>query len=129
MQLTTCSKPAVHNLLQVCSSQLAASLQFTICSKSAVHNLQQVCSSQLAASLQQTCSNLRVSGCVGHIVAEQLINNRLTVHILKGCLYGSCVGLLSEKTHLCLYSMRKFHLTCHDYFVVFAFHRIIVTLF
>ena len=52
MQLTTCSKPAVHNLQQVCSSQFAASLQFTTCSKSAVHNLQQVCSSQLAASLQ-----------------------------------------------------------------------------
>ena len=57
MQLTICSKPAVHNLLQVCSTQLAASLQFASCSKSAVHNLQQVCRSQLAASLQfTTCS-------------------------------------------------------------------------
>ena len=66
---------------------------------------------------------------LGHIAAEQVINNRLTVHIFKGCLYGSCVGLLSEKTHLCLYSIRKVHLTCHDYFVVFAFDKIIVTLF
>ena len=66
---------------------------------------------------------------LGHIAAEQVINNRLTVHIFKGCLYGSSVGLLSEKTHLCLYSMRKVHLSCQDYFVVFAFHRIIVTLF
>ena len=61
MQLTTCSKPAVQNLLQVCSSQFAASLQFTICSKSAVHNLQQVCSSQFAPSLPfATCSKSAV---------------------------------------------------------------------
>ena len=79
--------------------------------------------------IRQSKSTGRPHQQLGHIVAEQLINNRLTVHILKGFLYGSCVGLLSEKTHLCLYSMRKVHLTCHDYFVVFAFHRIIVTLF
>ena len=61
MQLTTCSKPAVQNLLQVCSSQFAASLQFTICSKSEVHNLQQVCSSQFAPSLPfATCSKSAV---------------------------------------------------------------------
>ena len=60
LQFTTCSKPAVHNLQQVCSSQLGASLQFATCSKSAVRNLQQVCSSQLAASLLTTCSRLVV---------------------------------------------------------------------
>ena len=53
-------KPDFDNLQQVCSSQLAASLQFATCSKSAVRNLQQVCRSQLAASLLTTCSRLVV---------------------------------------------------------------------
>ena len=80
MQLTTCSKPAVNNLLQVCSSQLAASLQFTICSKSAVDNLQQVCSSQLAASLQfATCSKSAVRNL------QQVCSSQLAASLLTAC--------------------------------------------
>jgi hypothetical protein len=47
-------------LHQTCSSQLAASLQLTTCSKPAVHNLQQVCGRQLAASLLTTCNRLDI---------------------------------------------------------------------
>ena len=80
MQLTTCSKPAIHNLLQVCSSQLAASLQFTVCSKSAVHNLQQVCSSQFAASLQFTiCSKSAVRNL------QQVCSSQLAASLLTTC--------------------------------------------
>ena len=80
MQLTTCSKPAVHNLLQVCSSQFAASLQFTICSKSAVHNLQQACSSQFAASLQfTTCSKSAVRNL------QQVCSSQLAASLLTTC--------------------------------------------
>ena len=80
MQLTTCSKPAVHNLQQVCSSQFAASLQFTICSKSAVHNLQQVCSSQLAASLQfAICSKSAVHNL------QQVCSSQLAASLLTTC--------------------------------------------
>jgi hypothetical protein len=61
LQFTNCIKPADHNLHQVCSSQLASSLQFTTCSKPAVHNLNQVCSSQLAASLLTTCNRLDIN--------------------------------------------------------------------
>ena len=60
LQFATCSKPAVRKLHQVCSSQLASSLQFPTCIKSAVRNLHQVCSSQLASSLLTTCSRLDI---------------------------------------------------------------------
>jgi hypothetical protein len=49
LQFTNCIKPAVHNFHQVCSSQLASSLQFTTCSKS-VDNLQQTWYYQAGAS-------------------------------------------------------------------------------
>ena len=77
MQLTTCSKPAVHNLLQVCSSQLAASLQFAICSKS-------ICSSQFAASLQfATCSKSAVRNL--HQACWQLAADLLSSSRSKRC--------------------------------------------
>ncbi len=60
LQFATCIKSAVRNLHQVCSSQLASSLQFATCIKSAVPNLHQVCSSQLASSLLTTCSRLDI---------------------------------------------------------------------
>ena len=61
--LTTCIKSVDDNLHQVCSSQLASSLQFTTCVKPAVHNLHQACSSHSTCikpavhNLQQACSS------------------------------------------------------------------------
>jgi hypothetical protein len=47
-------------LHQLCSSQLASSLQFTTWIKLAVRDLQQVCGRQLAASLWTTCNRLDI---------------------------------------------------------------------
>jgi hypothetical protein len=48
------------NFHQACSSQFASSLQFTTCIKPVVYNLQQVCGRQLAASLLTTCNRLDI---------------------------------------------------------------------
>ena len=80
LQFTTCIKSAVHNLHQVCSSQLASSLQFTNCIKPAVHNLHQVCSSQLASSLQfTTCSKPAVHNL------HQVCSSQLAASLLTTC--------------------------------------------
>jgi hypothetical protein len=82
--MTTCIKSAVHNLHQVCSSQIASSLQFTNCIKSAVHNLHQVCSSQLASSLQfTTCIKSAVHNL--HQVCWQLATDLILSSRSKRC--------------------------------------------
>ena len=88
LQFTTCCMPAVRNLQQACSSQFAASLQFTICSKSAVHNLQQFCSSQLAASLLTTCSRLVV------IKPEQAMRTHSDIGLMIATCSKSAADLL-----------------------------------
>ncbi len=78
LQFATCRKSAVRNLHQVCSSQLASSLQFPTCIKSAVPNLHQVCSSQLASSLQiATCIKSAVRN-LHQVCSSQLASSLLT---------------------------------------------------
>ena len=80
LQFTTCIKSAVHNLHQACSSQLASSLQLTTCIKSAVHNLHQACSSQLAASPQfTTCIKPAVHNL------HQICSSQLAASLLTTC--------------------------------------------
>jgi hypothetical protein len=65
LQFTNCIKPPVQNLRQVCSSKLAAGLQFTTCIKSAVHNLQQVCwqlaTDLILSSRRKRCERILIS--------------------------------------------------------------------
>ena len=80
LQFTTCIKSAIHNLHQACSSQLASSLQLTTCIKSAVHNLHQACSSQLAASPQfTTCIKPAVHNL------HQICSSQLAASLLTTC--------------------------------------------
>jgi hypothetical protein len=85
-------------LHQICSSQIASSLQFTTFIKSAVHNLQQACSSQLAASLLTTCNRLDI------IKPEQAMRT----HPVIGLMIASCIRSAADllqlaRFWLCIY--------------------------
>jgi hypothetical protein len=99
LQLTTCIKPAVHNLHQACSSQLAASPQFTTCIKSAVHNLHQICSSQLAASLLTTCNRLDI------IKPEQAMRTHPDI----GLMIASCIKSAADLLQLARFWLCKYN--------------------
>ena len=97
-------KPDFDNLQQVCRSQLAASLSFAICSKSAVRNLEQVCSSQvcrtqLAASLLTTCSRLVV------IKPEQAMRTHPDI----GLMIATCSKSTADLLQLARFWLCKFH--------------------
>ena len=78
LQFATCSRTAVPNLQQACSSQVASSLQFPTCIKSAVRNLHQVCRSQFASSLQfATCIKSAVRNLY-QVCSSQLASSLLT---------------------------------------------------
>ena len=130
--LTTCIKSVDDKLHQVCSSQLASSLQFTniiasslqftTCIKSVVHKLHQACSSQLASSLQfTTCSKPAVHNldqvCSSQLAASLLTTcNRLDIikpeqamrtHPDIGLMIASCIKSAADRLQLARFWLCK----------------------
>ena len=102
------SKSAICKLQQVCSSQLAASLQITTCSKSAVRNLQQVCSSQIAASLLTTCNRLVV------IKPEQAMRTHPDIGLMIAACSKSAADLLQLARFWLCSTEGKIHYVPHQ---------------